>query len=165
MQCLARWRQHLPLTTLELATITYVWCSWDIYGQWLLKPLDVDTPTILKIKASTAEILTTAGPAASKPYEYTPLDFVWNWHVSWTTDIQPHLHFRAKIPDANGFPIRNPTFEANVVTLGHISIIVPLGMLYVLSRLCVMDEALASLRALPEGAFQDIDWTKFIPHY
>ena len=85
VQCLGRWHQKVPLTTLELATIAYVWCTWGIYANWLKKPLDVESPTILKTQFSTADILTRAGPAASKPYRFTPLDFVWDWHVSWTT--------------------------------------------------------------------------------
>lgn len=271
LQCLARWRQSLPLTTLELATITYVWCTWGIYSQWLNKPLDVESSTLLKIKASTAEILVKAGPAASKPYRETPLDFVWDWHVSWTLDVQSHLPFRVgprkrpiprilndsmpwydkgsdvalmlgmilvygaihmlgwnlifptsiektlwrvsalvvlcttsafnlwlvvwgiirasyllylnkqpvrpmsiyyvfannihKIPGANGLPIHHPKFDAEVVTRYELIFVAPLGLLYVLSRLYVMGEAFGSLRALPAGAFQDVDWTKFIPHY
>ena len=270
VQCLGRWHQKVPLTTLELATITYVWCTWGIYANWLKKPLDVESPTILNTQFSTADILTKAGPAASKPYRYTPLDFVWDWHVSWTTDVQPHLHFRVdprkrplprilndgfpwidratelvnisfmitfygaihmfgwnfifptaiektlwrvsalvvmctvavfviwelgwgiirawhllyinkrpirlkstyyvwankveKIPGANGLPIHDEQFDANVITGWHLIFMIPLGVLYVLSRLYVMGEALASLRALPSETFQDVDWTRYIPH-
>lgn len=271
VHCLARWKQKLPLTTLELATITFVCCTWGIYGQWLKKPLDVERPTVLKIQASTEEILVNAGPAAAKPYMQTPLDFVWDWHVSWTLDVQPYLHFRVdprkrpiprilndgfpwydrathvgiilfmitfygaihvmgwnftfpssiekilwrvsglvilctttvfcllefgwgiyrawyslrlneqpirpmsifyvftnrieKIAGANGLPVHDEKFDAELVTIGHISVIVPLVVLYMLARIYVVGEALASLRALPAGAYKDVDWTKFIPHY
>ena len=271
LQCLGRWKQKLPLTTLELATITFVWCTWGIYGQWLKKPLDVESPTVLKIQASTAEILINAGPAASQPYRRTPLDFVWDWHASWTMDVQPHLNFRVgprerpiqrilndgfpwydrasdvgiilfmitfygaihvmgwnfifpssierilwrvsglvilctttafclwelgwgiirawyllhlnkqpirpmsifyvftnrveKIDGANGLPIPDEKFDAEGVAAGHIFVAVPLGVLYILARFYVIGEALASLRALPAAAYQDVDWTKFIPHY
>ena len=82
LQYLAHWIQKLPLTALELVTIDFVWCTWGTYRHWLEKPLDVKTPTILKIEASTVEILLEAGPAASKPYRETPLDLIWDWHVS-----------------------------------------------------------------------------------
>ena len=94
VQCFGRLAQSLPLTTLELVTISYVWCTWAIYAQWLKKPLDVATPTVLRTEASIAEILKRAGPAASEPYRQTPLDFVWDGRVSWTLNVQPFLHFR-----------------------------------------------------------------------
>ena len=33
LQCLTRRKPKLPLTTLELATMTFLWCTWGIYGQ------------------------------------------------------------------------------------------------------------------------------------
>ncbi|KAL6722316.1 hypothetical protein ACLMJK_001423 [Lecanora helva] len=94
LQCLARAAQRLPLTTLELLTMTYVWCTWAIYVEWLRKPLDVEVPMILKTEASTEEILIYAGPTAACPYRRTPLDFVWEGSPSWTLDFQPNLGFR-----------------------------------------------------------------------
>lgn len=270
VQCFGRLAQDFPLTTLELTTISYVWCTWAVYAQWLKKPLDVEAPTVLRIKASTAEILINAGPAASEPYRQTPLDFVWDGHNSWTLNVQPFLRFRVdprerpmprllndglpwlstvvdavlcvlvvliygaihmsgwdlvfpsrtekhlwraaalvllctttvfmlwevlwgvirasyrlhinknkirfwpvyytfsnqieKIVGADGLPIHDEMFEKGVVTFGQIVLLAPLVMLYVLSRLYVIAEALASLRALPGGSFQNVDWTTFIPH-
>lgn len=94
VQCFGRLAQGLPLTALELVTISYVWCTWAIYAQWLKKPLDVTAPTILRTQASIADILRKAGSEASEPYRQTPLDFVWDGRVSWTLDVQPFLHFR-----------------------------------------------------------------------
>ena len=270
VQCFARLAGGLPLTTLELITISYVWCTWAIYAQWLKKPLDVTAPTILKTKASIAEILQNAGPDASEPYRQTPLDFVWDGHNSWTLNVQPFLHFRAdprerpmprilndslpwldsavdstvcilvivfygaihmfgwnlhfptqmektiwrlsalvllcstaalciwellwgifraayrlhlnetkmsirstyyvwankidKIGGTNGLPIHNKVLDEPVVTYWHIGFFGPLLVLYVLSRLYVLGEALAALRALPSGCFQNVHWTTFIPH-
>lgn len=271
VQCFGRLAQSLPLTTLELVTVSYVWCTWAIYAQWLKKPLDVTAPTVLRIEASTAEILLKAGPAASQPYRQTPLDFVWNGRVSWTLDVQPFLHFRVgprkrpmprilndsmpwfdtavdaavcifvivfygaihmfgwnllfptrtektlwrlaalvllcttvilcmwellwgifraayllhinkkkmsfrsvyyiyankieKISGADGLPIHDKDFDEGVITYWHMGVFVPLGVLYVLSRLYIIAEALASLRALPSGSFQNVHWTTFIPHF
>lgn len=271
VQCSSRLAQNLSLTTLELVTISYVWCTWSIYAQWLRKPLDVTAPTALRIQASTAEILLKAGPAASELYRQTPLDFVWDGRHSWTLDVQPFLHFRVdprerpmprilndslpwfdsaidaavcifvivfygaihmfgwdllfptrtektmwrlaalvllcttaaiciwemlwgifraayllhinnkiikftsiyyvyankieKISGAAGLPIRNKAFDDRVVTYGHMAFITPLAVLYLLSRLYIIVEALASLRALPSSSFQTVQWTTFIPHY
>ena len=103
LQCFGRIGQKLPLTTLELVTISYVWCTWAIYAQWLRKPLDVEMPTALKIEASTEEILINAGSAASNPYRQTPLDFVWDGSQSWTLNVQPFFGFR---PDLRKRPMQ-----------------------------------------------------------
>lgn len=270
VECFGRLTEGLPLTTLELITMSYVWCTWAIYAQWLKKPLDVTAPTVLKTKASIAEILLKAGPAASEPYRQTPLDFAWDGQNSWTLNVQPFLHFRAdprrrpmprilndslpwldsavdsivcilvivfygaihmfgwnlhfptqmektiwrvsalillcstavlciwellwgifraayllhlnkekmsikstyyvwagqieKVKGANGLPIHSKTFDTAVVTYGHIAIFGPLLVLYVVSRFYVLGEALAALRSLPSGCFQNVQWTTFIPH-
>ena len=97
IQCLGRAIQRLPLTTLELTTFSFVFCTFASYYQWSNKPLDVESPTVLECKASTREILLNAGahPDAEKPYRQTPLDFIDNQSPSWLTEIQPRLHFRA----------------------------------------------------------------------
>lgn len=96
LQCLGRAIQHLPLTTLELTTFSFVFCTYASYYQWSNKPLDVESPTILRTDKSTAEILIEAGnlPNAEKPYRNTPLDFIDDQSPSWLTEIQPHLPFR-----------------------------------------------------------------------
>lgn len=271
LQCFGRVAQSLPLTTLELHTISYVWCTWAIYAQWFRKPLDVETPTVLKIKASTEEILINAGPAASKPYRQTPLDFVSDGKQSWTLNVQPFFGFRIdprkrpmprmlndglpwyseasdamtalvviliygaihltgwnlifptqtekilwrtaalmilctvaffcfwevawgvvraahslrinkhklrprsvyyvyagqceKIAGTPDLTIHDQKFEDTVVTKVHMIVMVPVGIMYVLSRLFIIMEALASLRALPRGSFQNVNWPNFIPHY
>ncbi|KAG8533767.1 uncharacterized protein KY384_001508 [Bacidia gigantensis] len=96
IQCLGRAIQHLPVTTLELTTFSFVFCTFASYYQWSNKPLDVEAPTELDCEASTETILREAGsmPDAHKPYRQTPLDFVDNLSPSWLTEIQPHLYFR-----------------------------------------------------------------------
>lgn len=69
-----------------------------------------------------------------------------------------------KISGANGLPIHNKNFDEGVINYAQMSLFVPLGVLYVLTRLCIIVEALASLRALPSGLFQNFHWTTFIPH-
>ena len=73
------------VTTLELATFGFVFCTFASYYQWSDKPLDVESPTIIEIQKSTREILIEAGnmPKASEPYSNTPLDFIDNQSPSW----------------------------------------------------------------------------------
>ena len=94
IQVIGRAIQHLPVTTLELTTLSFVVCTLSMYFQWANKPLDVESPTIIHIGASTEEILVEAGPAASEPYSWTPLDFIDDQSPSWLTEVQPHLRFR-----------------------------------------------------------------------
>ncbi|KAJ6473298.1 hypothetical protein DFH09DRAFT_953738, partial [Mycena vulgaris] len=43
-QCLARVRQHLPVTQLETATLAFAVVNIFIWSLWWKKPLDVDLP-------------------------------------------------------------------------------------------------------------------------
>ena len=70
-----------------------------------------------------------------------------------------------KIAGANGLPIHNKQIDAELVSFWHLLIVGPLVILYFFARLYINAEALASLRALPSGSFEDIDWTSFILHY
>lgn len=94
-QFFARVSFSLTLTTLELITISYVFCTLATGYFWLHKPIvSQKHPTTLISEMSTAEILLSAGSVANKPYSQTPLDFIDDQSPSWLADIQPRLHFR-----------------------------------------------------------------------
>ncbi|KAL8818127.1 MAG: hypothetical protein Q9223_003168 [Gallowayella weberi] len=95
IQIVGRAIQKLPITTLEITTLSFVLCTLAMFSQWANKPLDVESPTILTSSKSIAEILIEAGSVASQPYKETPLDFIDNQSPSWLTEVQPHLRFRA----------------------------------------------------------------------
>lgn len=94
VQVVGRAIQRLPITTIELSTLSFVFCNLAMYTQWANKPLDVETPTVLTTNASIEEILDNAEAVAGKPYTLTPLDFIDNHSPSWLTEVQPKLHFR-----------------------------------------------------------------------
>ncbi|KAL8898461.1 MAG: hypothetical protein Q9192_002079 [Flavoplaca navasiana] len=94
IQIVGRAIQKLPITTLEITTLSFVLCTLVMYTQWANKPLDVESPTVITSTRSIAEILIEAGPAASQPFKQTPLDFIDNQSPSWLTEVQPHLRFR-----------------------------------------------------------------------
>ncbi|KAL8867670.1 MAG: hypothetical protein Q9174_005510 [Haloplaca sp. 1 TL-2023] len=94
IQIIGRAIQQLPITTLEITTLSFVLCTLVMFTQWANKPLDVESPTVLTSTKSTAEILIAAGPSAGQPYQQTPLDFIDNQSPSWLTEVQPHLRFR-----------------------------------------------------------------------
>lgn len=76
IQVVARWIQHLPVTLLEISTVALITCTAATFFFWFYKPLDVNTPTTIRIDSSIAEILIKAGDAADFPFSDTPLDFV-----------------------------------------------------------------------------------------
>jgi hypothetical protein len=75
INALARVAQGMAITTLELSTLGFVFCSLCTYFVWRSKPQDVTVPVILVPRATMAEILVRAGPVAATPYCYTPMDF------------------------------------------------------------------------------------------
>ena len=260
LQCLGRVIQHLPLSTLELMTFSFVFCTFASYYQWSNKPLDVESPTIIEIDTSTKQILIEAGSNANKVYSNTPLDFIDDQSPSWLTEIQPHLHFRmgprerplprftndrlpviGASPDSIllffvilaycclhfiawnfSFPTRTESIlwrvacitiigtsfillacetyqdghrlgrwdrwyfklfpkksgglqrmntmekrrrEQVFIPLWEVIIMSPVTMMYTLARLYIVAEVFSSLRSLPPGAYDSVQWSNFIPHF
>ncbi|CAF9931386.1 MAG: hypothetical protein GOMPHAMPRED_005907 [Gomphillus americanus] len=74
---IARSVAGLSVTTLELSTCGFIFCTLGSYLAWRHKPQDVtrSVELVLKNNKTMADILTEAGPIAALPYEYTPMDF------------------------------------------------------------------------------------------
>ena len=68
-----------------------------------------------------------------------------------------------KAVGADGLPLEDKVFEVNVIKFLMI-VISPLATLFLSSRLYLIAEALVSLRALPDGAFLNVQWATYIPH-
>ncbi|KAI9771735.1 MAG: hypothetical protein M1839_002749 [Geoglossum umbratile] len=75
-QIIARAIQRLPVTPLELSTLSIVCCSLTTLYFWLSKPLDVNATTLLTTSTPISAILLRAGASANDPFRDTPLDFV-----------------------------------------------------------------------------------------
>ena len=264
IQVLGRAIQQLPVTTLELTTFSFVFCTFASYYQWSHKPLDVESPTTLKCDKTTAQILVEADsglwPEVNKPYTWTPMDFVDNQSPSWLTEIQPHLHFRRgprerplprftndrfpvigasqdsillfivilaycclhfiawnfsfpthterilwragciaivvttfiflacetyqdghrlgrwdkwyfnMFPKKQGAIQRMNTMELRIreqefIPMWEMIIMSPVTLVYTLARTYICVEVFVSLRSLPSGAFDSVQWSDFIPHF
>ena len=76
IQAFGRCAQHLALSTFELSTLAFIFCSLNTFFFWRHKPLDIETPTTLYCGIKMADIILAAGERASKRYVRTPLDFV-----------------------------------------------------------------------------------------
>ncbi|KAJ9636835.1 hypothetical protein H2199_007829 [Coniosporium tulheliwenetii] len=227
IQMIARAVQHLPITLLELSTISLITCTGATMFFWFYKPLNVEIPTILHIDISIAQILIDAGDAAREPFKDTPLDF--------PTTIQPSLGHAAapapRIPNDRDSQLHNlqivittaiptaaygtfhligwnfdfPTrteqmlwrwtcvsmgivlglgcaIEAAAIIWGNYTttglsnlngyklrwptnllFFIP-GVMYFGSRMVVIVEVVVSLRALPAGCFENVEWTSSLPH-
>lgn len=119
IQCLGRAVQKLPITTFELTTLGFVFCTLIMYYQWANKPLDVERPTIITTTSSIADIHRKAGDAVKEPWHQTPLDFVDDLSPSWLIDAQPHLRFQRGPPERplprftnDRFPVIGASFDA-----------------------------------------------------
>lgn len=222
--------QHLPITTLELATSGLVLCTLDSHCQWLHKPLDAEEAIIITTQKSTIQILIEAGRAANRPYLHTPLDFIGDPSPSWHAEIQPHLRFRAGIRERPLPRVPNdslPVIGANLDAIFFFTVILAYSCLhciawnfhfptqeertvwrvnciimittafiffscqfcralcgpsrlvidwqaivtstavviYTAARMCIAVECFVSLRSLPTGAFDSIQWSNLIPHF
>ena len=94
VQIIARAVQGLPIATLELLTLSYVLCACATYALWLNKPLDIATPTRIRLDTGMREILVRAGEAAAKPYRQNPLDFVDDQIHTTSVQFEDFLGFR-----------------------------------------------------------------------
>ena len=90
LNCLARAGQHIALTTFELTTVGFVFCTFGTFLCWAHKPADVQVPVVLytRDEASLRQILLDAGKDADGGYGETPLDFItreeWSFSRWWS---------------------------------------------------------------------------------
>lgn len=76
LQLFERGIHHLPITPLEFLTLSFVFCGVLTLYSWRNKPLDAETPVVLRTERSLNSILVDAGNRVPKRYMTTPLDFV-----------------------------------------------------------------------------------------
>ncbi len=75
LQCIGRAIQHLPITTLEIATLGFAIPSVATFALWFCKPADIEVPTFVPVAESTVELLERLSPV-KYAWRQTPLDFV-----------------------------------------------------------------------------------------
>ena len=120
LDCCSRAIQHLAVTTLELTTLGFIFCTLGTYFAWVNKPQDVLSPIVLIPNTTLADILIRAGNVAKDPYKSTPLDFVnrnqWSsWNLYWRYGMNILRKFNIvfatkkrpidKLPDDNFTPL------------------------------------------------------------
>ena len=75
LQCMGRAIQHLPITTLEIATIGFAIPSLATFMLWFYKPADIEVATHVAVAESTVELLERLSPL-KYAWRQTPLDFI-----------------------------------------------------------------------------------------
>ena len=124
--------QGLAITTFELTTLGYIFCTVGTHLCWLHKPADVEVPVHLSCEVPLRQILVDAGAVADDSYSWTPLEFVsreeWSFSIWWSFVLNLfrtwHVHFRSRvrpitrIPNDN-FPIIPPV---SILCLGLVDI-------------------------------------------
>ncbi|KEF52211.1 uncharacterized protein A1O9_11838 [Exophiala aquamarina CBS 119918] len=76
LNVVARASQKLAVTTIEITTVAYVFCTLGTLFCWRRKPMEVSTRVLLRSNYTIHQILRDGGRAASKPYVNTPLEFI-----------------------------------------------------------------------------------------
>ncbi|KAI9709005.1 MAG: hypothetical protein M1812_007818 [Candelaria pacifica] len=76
LQCIGRATQRLPVTTFELSTLAFVFCTIPTFFFWHHKPLGVEAPIALITETSIKSILGEPGACVKAPYRLSPLEFV-----------------------------------------------------------------------------------------
>ena len=236
VQVTTRGIQGLPISLLELTTLSLITCSAATFHFWFHKPLNVEIPTRISVKATISRILVEAGHDAETPFRDTPLDFAeplvytssqLPFHKYWGVQERPlpripndrdsHLHdlftviivaiptaafgtfhliaWNFVFPSAFEQAMWRWTCVSMGVVLGlgcfaeagsiiwngytttgltnlngyklkwpwNILFFIP-GFLYVSARIIVLVEVVLSLRALPAGCYQVVNWLQLVPH-
>jgi hypothetical protein len=76
ISCIARWRQNLAITTLELTTVGFIVTTISVSIFWFNKPADIETQRTIEIDATILEIHARAGRDHTYYWYDTPLDFL-----------------------------------------------------------------------------------------
>lgn len=120
LQCLGRGAQHLSITSLELSTLVFDFCTLPTFIYWFHKPLDIDTPIYLEIGASMESIRTESQQPADNSCSRTPLDFVDPTSIYWSYHIMNKIWVKT---GAKNCPIERSTNDQIIAIGGFIDVL------------------------------------------
>jgi hypothetical protein len=190
---LGRAIQHLPVSTLELFTLAMVIMTLMLYALWWSKPLDVRVPIILETKASDKEVLKKMVNIGSRSDWNVPGKSLLSsdedvgngsrtgrfiqvvamiafgachligWAFDFPTEVEALLWKIASVcclvlPLAVMFVVST---LPDIYEDWCFGLLVPL---YVLVRLYLIVEVFVSLRKVPAGVYQSVQWSQYLPH-
>lgn len=194
VQVIARKASGLPVTLLELNTIAHVGCAIAIYGIWWYKPQDVSEQVIMDTTECTTcdDLLRTRGVFKSGVAVEVAFDdsgvsgfsqefflcFVslayagihaaaWNAHFP---SVVEENFWRASVCTVIFGSIWITSFiylergrSGITIKIVHLRAFLVFGS-YVIARMFLIVEAFISVRALPIGAYDTVQWSNAFPH-
>jgi len=197
VQVVARKISGLPITLLEINTITHVGCAIAIYTIWCYKPQGLSEQVIIDTTACTTreqylrscgifdsdlrtEVLIIGdsgsfwGPPGSRSLLLMGINLVYGGIHAFAWNA----HFPS-IVEENFWRASGCAIAFVAVTLGlflysgtarpYVKLIIELPFffllaLYIVARLFFIVEAFISVRALPLGAYDTVQWSNALPH-
>ena len=188
LDVLGRLAQHLTVSTLEVATIGYIFCAIITYILWWEKPSDVDCRMndAGRTRAAAGIAPLTDSAAFRKTFADQETDSVWltlclftivfgaihltAWAYPFQTEIERIL-WRVSAVVMTVYPI----FLTPALIVLH-SVMSPRAMdgfsrflvlliPYILVRMFIICEVFICLRSVPLNVYKQVAWTKFIPHF
>ena len=194
VQLIGRGVQHLPTTPLEFFTLGIVVCTLFTYTVFWYAPQDIRQPVLISTDKPLCEFFNRGVPSRSRVHFFEPVTGVRNhnqreklgiaisagivaslfgvchilaWNFSFPSSIEQLLWriasvFCIVLPVGvivlayNGYVSLNP----DIVVWSVISIL----LIYCLVRVILLVEVFASLRSIPAGVYQTVDWSLYIPH-
>ncbi|KAA6410255.1 MAG: hypothetical protein FRX48_05676 [Lasallia pustulata] len=212
VQSIARAKQHLPLTTLELTTLGFVANSLVVFYIWWEKPTDVQVPTVLRMENKTDEALrqlfgedNLKWDGIARNEDIIQLQRVYNdsdlpsgtsigaiingigavivsygalhcaaWNFSFPTTAERTLWRVCSIVTTFALPVGLGSAAWIKVKIPNLTwkalylvrcISWASTAFYVISRSYLLLESLFDLRSLPAAAYEDVQWTNFLPHF
>lgn len=180
-QLLARVIQRLPVTTLELFTLSIVSCAGFIYGFYWHKPFDVQRPIVLQSKVSSEyqwpldtkrmKFGASAWESVNLPYFSTSFTIILifsschliGWNFTFPSEAEQWL-WRAGSLCCLVLPFAIIIIVASEVD-GWAMYSYSLVFLYVIVRIALFVEMFTSLRSAPADAYQTPRWTDYFPSF
>ncbi|KAH8807029.1 hypothetical protein DL96DRAFT_588885 [Flagelloscypha sp. PMI_526] len=177
VQCLARWLSHLTVTRLELMTSGYAICAVLVSILWISKPYRAENhPVHLSCTGphsphnnSSVTYSETGGIFYQRQIGSTLAGLILSalHFAAWNGIFPTHLEQRMwRVISIVHVAMVGLNAMAWVFKLGCLSFIQSYGFYFPsLSRLLLVGLSIASLRALPAGAYIQPAWTNFFPHF
>lgn len=189
VQLIGRGVQQLPVTPLELFTLGIIVCTLCTYAVFWYKPQNIQQPVLISTDKTLHELLSQRvysrsylaiddGHAVTTTEEIGVLSLVVTvsalfgachiiaWNFSFPSLIE-QLLWRISSIFCMALPLViiifsyvHPDIRYGIAYLFAVGLI----LMYFLARLTLLVEVFVSLRSVPAGVYQTVDWSLYIPH-
>ena len=192
-QVVTRLIRHQAVTLLEVTAVAYVLFALIAYAAWWKKPQDCSSPKMLSCSESDVHKLVDATYGARRDglhefiwaghqwrmeprFEFNLMTFFMviltslfgaihlaSWHVTLPTDIELWL-WRTSTICCIALPILRYMLMFGRNQAVQWFILYGLSCVLAVVRIYMLAEVFVSLRALPESAYDSVQWASLLPH-